>query len=686
MNKDLLLEIGTEEIPAKFLPGMLLQLKQLVQNQLESSLIKVGNIDVYATPRRLAFIAHDIPKVQDKSTMQNKGPSVKIAYDKDGNLSKAALGFARGQGVEADRLIEKDGYLYAEKTVGGQATFELLPDILLSIINSLNFPKSMRWADLDFRFVRPIHWFVALFDDKIIEFEKAGVRSSNESFGHRFLSKGKITIKKASDYVDTLKEHFVLAQPDKREEIILAQIQELAKKTGGSVPIDKELLEEVVHLVEYPTALIGNFDKEFLALPKEAIITPMKEHQRYFPVLDDEGNLMPCFITVRNGDDRNIDVIANGNQRVLRARLSDAQFFFNEDKKTSLYSRLDKLKTVVFQEGLGSIYDKTLRIGNLSEFFVQNAFLQEDVQMPFVDRTALLCKTDLVTGMVCEFTELQGVMGREYAILDGENSAVAEGIFEHYLPRFSGDILPKGYCGKIVGVCDKLDNIVATFSRGLIPTGSQDPYALRRQAIGIINILLQADYNISLSALIEKNMQLLKVDKPELVEQITEFFKLRIKNIMLEDGLRYDIVDSVLAVGIDDITITFKRVQALQEFSQDKEQMQLLVRAFTRIDNISKKAKLDNAAVDDKLFEDDAEKQLYNAFKAAQQSIDESLAKCDYLATLNDLSKIVAPVNNFFDSVMVMHQDEKMKNNRLALLQQISGLASSIADFNCIVE
>ena len=574
----LLFEIGTEEIPAKFMPGILKQLKELAAAKMQELRIPFEDITVYGTPRRMAFIADGVAETQADVVVEAKGPSVKIAYV-SGAPSKAAQGFARGQGVDVKDLVVRDNYVYAVKHLAGQPVVELLPGLLMDILTSLSFPKTMRWADYEFRFVRPIRWMVALFGDQIIPVEICGVKSGKFSMGHRFMQqslkaaaesqgllsaalskvgnkvysalagvKGAVEIPSAGDYKKVMYDNFVMVDQDERRALILQQIKDLAAQNGGEAEINEDLLEEVNYLVEWPTALCGKFEEKFLSLPKECIITPMREHQRYFPVLDEDGNLLNKFITVRNGGSEHLDIVTHGNERVLRARLSDAEFFFNEDRAIKLEDRLEKLKTVSFQEGLGNMYDKSERLVKMAEmlrFAINTPVDEEELR-----RCALLCKTDLVTGMVIEFTELQGVMGREYALLDGEKPEVATGIFEHYLPRFAGDALPATTIGRIVGIGDKLDNICATFSRGLAPTGSQDPYALRRQALGVINILLDANYHISLAKIIAGTLYLLDI-KPEetgkLVPQIMEFFKQRLRNLLMDQGIRYDVIDAVFA-------------------------------------------------------------------------------------------------------------------------------------------
>lgn len=685
MEQKLLFEIGTEEIPAKFMPGILEQLKGLAEKKLQELRVPFASVTVFGTPRRMTFIVDGVEETQASTVVESKGPSIKIAFGTDGAPSKAAQGFAKGQGIAVEDLIVRDEYVYAVKKLNGQAVLELLPAFLVDVVESLTFPKNMRWADHEFRFVRPIRWLVALLDNKIIPIEITGVQSGRNTIGHRFLSKGAVEITSAGDYEKVLREHFVIVDQDERRSIIRQQVEELAQKEGGIAEIDEDLLEEVVYLVEYPTALCGHFDDKFLALPKETVITPMREHQRYFPVLTAEGKLLAKFITVRNGNSEGLEIVAHGNERVLRARLSDAEFFFNEDRKIKLEERLEKLKTVVFQEGLGNIYDKSLRLANIALVLKKNLNAQVDENN--LQRTALLSKTDLVTGMVCEFTELQGVMGREYALLDGEKPEVALGIFEHYLPRFAGDELPTTDIGRLVGIADKLDNIAATFSRGLIPTGSQDPYALRRQAIGIINILLDGNYHLPLLKTIIAVLGMLNVPAAkngELLAQLQEFFMQRVKNMMIDQGIRYDVVDAVLnEKNNDDILDLFARAKALAEYVATPEAAES-IQAFTRVANLCKKAEGDTI-IKESLFAEPAEKELYEVVRRLQKETIPALVSYNYAEVLKLMNEVSAPVNKFFDTVMVMDKDESVKNNRLALLVQVKETAEMVGDLSAIV-
>ena len=540
MSKTLLLEIGTEEVPAHVMPGILSQLKENAAKTFEELRIEYKNIKTLGTPRRSALLVEGLAEQQADLSKENRGPAVNIAFDADGNPTKAAQGFARGQGVKPEELVTKDGYVYAMVHEKGGQTVDLLGDTLKGLVDGLNFPNNMHWADLDYKFIRPLRWLVALYGQDVIDFEVANVKSGRTSRGHRFLSEGDFEIANAEDYVEACRKASIIVDQNERCEMIRQQIAEVAAANGGQAEVNEDLLEEVLYLVEYPTALCGKFDEKYLALPAEAVITPMRDHQRYFPVLKD-GQLLPLFITIRNGGKEHLETVQHGNERVLRARLEDAQFFFDEDRKKTLEQHGEKLKTVVFQDGLGTIYDKALRLEVLAGYIADAIGANEQDKKDAV-RAAKLAKADLVTGMVTEFTELQGVMGREYALLDGETKAVAQAIDEHYMPRFAGDSQPASVAGRIVSLADKIDTIVGTFSRGLIPTGSQDPFALRRQALGIVNMLKEAQYHISLSQLVAKAMELLKIadagQQAKLQNDVADFMKLRLKNVLADAGIR----------------------------------------------------------------------------------------------------------------------------------------------------
>ena len=541
----------------------------------------------------------------------------------------------------------------------------------------------MRWADLDVRFVRPIRWIVALYGNELVPFTFAEVTSGRITRGHRFLGAEAVTVDNATDYFDKLKANFVMVDPNERCQVITKQIKELAVAQGGTAAIDQSLLEEVVYLVEYPTALCGRFEEKYLTLPPEALITPMREHQRYFPVFAANGKLLPVFISVRNGGAEHLEIVQHGNERVLRARLADAEFFFEEDKKIPLVSQVEKLKTIVYQEGLGTLFDKTQRIKKLACFIGEQAAITVDQSV--LSRACELAKADLVTGMVCEFTELQGIMGKAYALLQGESEAVAEAIFEHYQPRFAGDILPQTAAGRLVSIADKLDNIVATFSRGLIPTGSQDPYALRRQALGIVNIIIDGHLTLSMATLIDQAIDLLKLpaeqNRLELRQNVTNFFALRLKNVLTENEVRYDLIDAVLAIGSDDCYAVYLRAQALAKFVAEAS-APALIQALVRVNNLAKNAITDKIMPE--LFVDPAEQLLYQTFLTVSKPLEQLVGQQDFTAILTALDELRQPIDEFFTAVMVMVEDQAVRNNRLALLQEISYLPRLVADFNKI--
>ena len=682
MAKDLLFEIGAEEIPAGFMPNILGQLKQLAETKLNDAHLPFESIATYGTPRRLALIVKGLADTSAEISERHKGPSASIAYDADGNATKAAIGFARGKGLDVADLVVEDGYIYAETKTAGVPAKDIVTDMLPQLITGLNFPKSMHWGNLDAKFVRPVRWLVALLDEEVIPVEFATVKSGNVTRGHRFLGADEITIKNAASYVDTLKENFVMVDQDARRELISKQLHDIAASKNASIVWDDDLLEEINYLVEWPTALCGGFEESYLALPDAAIITPMKDHQRYFPLVDQEGKLLPMFLTVRNGSDHSIEVVQAGNERVLRARLDDAKFFFNEDRKKPLIDRQDGLTKIVFQEGLGNLADKTERLLKLGRVFGEECGLHEDAAV-VLERATELAKTDLTTGMVTEFTELQGVMGKEYALLDGESEEVAEAIFEQYLPRFAGDVLPQTEAGKVLSIIDKVDNIVATFSRGLIPTGSQDPYALRRQTIGILNILLGSEWNISLRPIFKASMELLNVPaekQDELLSQVEEFFILRLKNIFLDREVPHHVIDLLLSNNELSVADAEGLVNALLANRIDENVE--LVQAYTRMYNLVKD--VEYTGVNSDLLKEDAEKALFEAaFKASEASLAAWEAN-DYAAVVAIPATLVPAINKFFEDVMVMDKDEAIKANRLQLVRLAYSVMAIIGDISAL--
>ena len=682
MAKDLLFEIGAEEIPAGFMPNILGQLKKLAETKLNDAHLPFESIATYGTPRRLALIVKGLADTSAEISERHKGPSASIAYDADGNATKAAIGFARGKGLDVADLVVEDGYIYAETKTAGVPAKDIVTDMLPQLITGLNFPKSMHWGNLDAKFVRPVRWLVALLDEEVIPVEFATVKSGNVTRGHRFLGADEITIKNAASYVDTLKENFVMVDQDARRELISKQLHDIAASKNASIVWDDDLLEEINYLVEWPTALCGGFEESYLALPDAAIITPMKDHQRYFPLVGQDGKLLPMFLTVRNGSDHSIEVVQAGNERVLRARLDDAKFFFNEDRKKPLIDRQDGLTKIVFQEGLGNLADKTERLLKLGRVFGEECGLHEDAAV-VLERATELAKTDLTTGMVTEFTELQGVMGKEYALLDGESPEVAEAIFEQYLPRFAGDVLPQTEAGKVLSIIDKVDNIVATFSRGLIPTGSQDPYALRRQTIGILNILLGSEWNISLRPIFKASMELLNVaaDKQEeLLNQVEEFFTLRLKNIFLDREVPHHVIDLLLSNNELSVADAEGLVNALLVNRIDENVE--LVQAYTRMYNLVKD--VEYTGVNSDLLKEDAEKALFEAASKASEASLAAWEANDYTAVVAVPATLVPAINKFFEDVMVMDKDEAIKANRLQLVRLAYSVMAIIGDISAL--
>ena len=682
MAKDLLFEIGAEEIPAGFMPNILGQLKQLAETKLNDAHLPFESIATYGTPRRLALIVKGLADTSAEISERHKGPSASIAYDADGNATKAAIGFARGKGLDVADLVVEDGYIYAETKTAGVPAKDIVTDMLPQLITGLNFPKSMHWGNLDAKFVRPVRWLVALLDEEVIPVEFATVKSGNVTRGHRFLGADEITIKNAASYVDTLKENFVMVDQDARRELISKQLHDIAASKNASIVWDDDLLEEINYLVEWPTALCGGFEESYLALPDAAIITPMKDHQRYFPLVDQNGKLLPMFLTVRNGSDHSIEVVQAGNERVLRARLDDAKFFFNEDRKKPLIDRQDGLTKIVFQEGLGNLADKTERLLKLGRVFGEECGLHEDAAV-VLERATELAKTDLTTGMVTEFTELQGVMGKEYALLDGESEEVAEAIFEQYLPRFAGDVLPQTEAGKVLSIIDKVDNIVATFSRGLIPTGSQDPYALRRQTIGILNILLGSEWNISLRPIFKASMELLNVPaekQDELLGQVEEFFTLRLKNIFLDREVPHHVIDLLLSNNELSVADAEGLVNALLANRIDENVE--LVQAYTRMYNLVKD--VEYIGVNSDLLKEDAEKALFEAASKASEASLAAWEANDYTAVVAVPATLVPAINKFFEDVMVMDKDEAIKANRLQLVRLAYNVMAIIGDISAL--
>ena len=686
MNNYLLLEIGVEELPSRFGQTTLDQIENNLSKLLKEERINFDNIEKYATPRRLTFV---IKNLADKATdleEEVKGPAKKIAVDDDGNFTKPALGFMKSKGLDPENVYFKQlgnaEYLFGTIKQEGKHTSEVLKNIVPEAIKNVTFPKAMRWGGKNMRFARPIRWMVALLNNEVLDIDLEGIKSSNITRGHRFLGEKEFEVNSVEEYFEKLDKNFVILDQHKRKEMIREQAVEVAKSLGGEVELDEDLLEEITFLVEYPTAFYGEFDEEYVKLPKEVVTTPMKEHQRYFPVLKD-GKLLPNFIAVRNGDSNRIDLVKAGNEKVLRARLADALFFYHEDTKKPLESFVDKLQTVVFQAKLGTVYDKTLRIEKLSQVILNELNMTESKENTL--RAAKLCKADLVTNMVFEFTELQGIMGRDYAQVSGENEEVCQGIFEHYLPRFAGDILPETNTGIALSIADKLDSIAGFFAIGIKPSGSQDPYALRRQALGILSILLDRKLSVNLNNLINAaldNYSNLEFNKEEVASQIVEFFVERVKNLFKDLGIRYDVIDAVLNNNLDDISDIHTRALELNRWLQKDELVEMLT-AFNRVATLAEKATTD--IVKENLLKEDAEIKLYNGFKEIKSNVESLLLDKKYNEALDAFATLRPLVDNLFDNVMVMDKDEAIKENRLGLLKQIYSTMLTICDLSKIV-
>ncbi|ABB33159.1 glycyl-tRNA synthetase, beta subunit [Geobacter metallireducens RCH3] len=680
--KELFLEIGTEEIPAGFIPKAMADMEALLAKELENARISFDDIRTLGTPRRLALTVKGLPTVQPDAEITAMGPARNVAFDAEGKPTRAAEGFARGQGVDVASLTlvatEKGEYVAAVRKESGRPVPELLAEILPRLVANIPFRKSMRWGALDVRFARPIHWIVALFDGVVVPFTFGNIESGTISRGHRFMANQPFPVRDFAHYLEECERHFVIPDPERRQEIIRREIHRVAKAAGGHLLPDEGLLEEVSFLCEYPSAVHGTFSAEFLKVPREVLITSMRSHQRYFSIVDDAGKLMPGFITINNTLTEDPTVVVKGNERVLRARLSDARFFFEEDQKVKLETRVESLKNVVYQQKLGTSFEKMERFRALAEGLAD--LLNPAVKVK-VSQAAFLCKADLVSGMVGEFPEVQGIMGREYALIEGEDAEVAAAIAEHYLPTQAGGELPASDIGAFVSMADKLDTICGCFGVGLIPTGSADPYALRRSALGIINIILDKGYRLSLEEQVDKALGLLaaKLTRPavDVKADVLEFFRGRFVNLMA-DRHASDAVDAAVAAGCADLVDAAARIAALSEFRSHPDFEPLAV-AFKRVGNIVKEGV--DAPVDTALFQDAAEGLLNDAVQGVAVSVREKIATGAYLEALTEIAALRGPVDTFFDKVMVMAEDERVRTNRLALLTGIARMLGAIADF-----
>ena len=688
MAKDLLLEIGVEELPSGYMRGVIVELENSVSAILKEARLEYGQVNIYATPRRLAVYVKGVAEKQADSLIENRGPKKNIAFDENGQPTKATLGFARGQGVEVSNLeIREVGgleYLFAVKTEKGDMTVKVLPEILSKLINHISFPKSMRWGYYHLRFARPIRWILALYDEQVVNFSIENINSSNYTYGHRFLSDGAVKVKDAADYFAVLENNYVILDQRKRQAMIKEQVVNVAATAGGVPMENQELLEEVTYLVEYPTAFYGEFSSSYLEVPVEVLTTSMIEHQRYFPVFDSAGLLLNGFIGVRNGTDESMELVKAGNERVLKARLEDALFFWNEDTKVSLPTMGEKLADVLFHEKLGSIADKVKRIEKIAVFIGEQYKLSSAGKLA---AAANLCKVDLVSNMVYEFPELQGIMGRYYALKQGEEEEIANAIFEHYLPRFAGDMLPQTNTGIVLSIAEKIDNMVGSFAIGIKPTGSQDPYAIRRQAIGLVNIILETKLQLNLPDILHYAYQTLPLknltnDSNSTVSDVYDFILQRLKGLLLEKGMSHDVIDAVLAIPNNNINEIVAKIKYLQEFKKSHYFDDFMV-VFNRSNNLSKKWA--SADVEEKFLVDASEISLYEAFSGEKDRIKNLIATGEYEQGLATIAKLRPNIDEFFEAVMVMVEDENLKAARLSLLKAIANLCLQLADFNKII-
>ena len=682
-NFSLLLEIGTEEIPARFLSGAIQNLKENTIAILKENLIEFSEMKTYATPRRLSLIAHGLPEMQEGRIREVFGPPKKVAFDSMGNPTEAAQKFAKSLGVEVDSLItkkkDKGEYVVAVMEEQQTAVKDILPVIVKKIVLSLRFPKAMRWGDRNILFVRPIHWLLALFGKDTINFEIEGIKSSNMTKGHRFLSPAQFKVKDISTYINLLRNNYVMLDQEERKRIILEGMRRLSVTVEGTPVEDEELIETVTYLVEYPVPVLCSFQKDYLELPKELLIIVMKDHQKYFAIEDDEKKLINHFIVISNTKEENAETVKIGAERVVKARFEDAKFYFEEDRKRLLFDRIEDLKKVTFHDKLGSLYEKTKRVASIAEFLANKSIPSEKDRLI---SAAWLSKTDLVTGIVREFPELQGIMGKYYAINEGKDPEIAEALGEQYLPAHSGGNLPKTEIGSLLSIADKIDNVSAFFSLGLIPTGSEDPFALRRQALGIIAILLDKGYTITLTEIIDNALENFSdINNSSAVKaNMLQFFEQRFEPVFSEQGYSLDLILSILALSLDiQLNDTKERLDTLQKFKEDKEYNDFLL-AIKRVHNIIPEAELPELRTD--LLIEESERMLKENLDSVKYVLTGLLEDKKYHDIIKLFSSLTGPINHFFDHVLVMDKREEIKQNRLVLLKEIWRTVSVLADFS----
>jgi glycyl-tRNA synthetase beta chain len=684
---ELLFEIGTEELPAGFQKPALTQLKKNFTDRAKGMNLDHGTVTTLGTPRRLALLVEKIADRQPDSREEVMGPSKQAGFDADGNPTKAAMGFARSKGADVSDLqvveTEKGEYLMLIQESKGAATDELLPGLLQELMEGFSFPKSMRWGANTSTFARPIQWLVALHNGNIIPFVHEGMQASNRSWGHRFMANEEVVVQGIADYQNSLWEASVQVDPEERRKAVLSEIEKAVAETlnteNAQVAVDEALVDTVCNLVEKPYGVCGSFDERFLQLPDEALITSMREHQKYFPVVDNGKQLLPNFVAVNNTEVKDIALTRKGHERVLRARLEDAFFFFASDKRKSLEERQSDLTGIIFQAKLGTMLEKTERIVKLAGLLAEQ-FVPDSVDEAC--RAAHLCKTDLLTDMVGEFPSLQGNMGRAYALHDGEPEAVALAIEEHYLPKRAGDELPSSALGAVVGLADRLDTLCGCFGIGQLPTGTTDPFGLRRIALAILHIVEHFEWRLSLNDVVHKALSLYgeKVNgSSETVEQVVGFIRGRFVNDQLTAGMDGQAVDAVMSVGFDDVNDSIKKIHALVAI-RNEDAFSVLAASFKRIRNIIK----ENSAtdVDEKLLTEKAEKELATVYSRVAGDVQPLLGACDYDGALSTMLALKAPVDEFFDSVMVMDEDEAIRRNRLNLLTAIATLFLRVGDIS----
>lgn len=683
-KRTLAFEIGTEEIPAFDLAGAVKQLSTMVPSLLDDAAIPHGAVKIFSSPRRLIVIAEEIPEATEEKNEVFKGPSAKIAFDTEGNPTKAAQGFARGKGVDPSSLVVEDGYVYARTHTPSVNVASLLSSVLNKIIHGLSWPRSQRWGVRSEYFTRPVRWIVALFGNEVIDFTFAGLVAGRTTYGHRFLAPGPFEVADADSLVDVVRSASVIPSEAEREQVIREGVAKAEAETGFTAVLHPKTLVEVINLAEYPTVLVGTFDEEFLKVPEEIIVDAMLVHQRYFPLYDKDGKLTNRFIVVSNGDPACAETIVDGNERVVRARLYDAKFFYDEDLKQPLESYVDHLGEVVFQEKLGTMLDKTNRIQRLADHLAEDAGLAGQ-DLSDVERAARLCKADLVTSAVVEFTSVQGVMGSYYAAASGETAQVAQAIEQHYRPRFAGDEAPDTVVGKIVAIADKLDTVCGLFAVGQGPTGSSDPFALRRSAIGIVAMLSGKDaVEVSLVAAIDAALasyaqQGIEFDTDVVRRDVIEFFITRTKVMMRDAGNSIDAIDAVLSAGIQEPVELINRVSALEAArSEQPEVFEDLATAYARANNLCD-SKLGTEVNEGLLSE--VEKALVRAVCQAESNVASALENNNYAAALSELAALRKPIDLFFENTMVMDEDQALRENRLRLLNSFVAVFANVADF-----